>query len=140
MNPSFRLKHWFYTLVLGSLLPMLVLPILHGNGFHPLEFFDGGVLIIFIAIFLSLPAATLYFIAAWFVGNSPLSKPVKKLVLIMLALLGILLTFTTIAEYADSMWPWYTLASVVTGIAIPLERKPTPGDKQAPIATETTNT
>ncbi|MFT3935908.1 MAG: hypothetical protein QM726_19925 [Chitinophagaceae bacterium] len=123
MDLSFHLKHWIFTLIVGPLLAIILMPILHGHGLPELRSLDFAFLIFIFSIPCSMPAAILYLIAGYSLNLAPINYIVKKTTLIIFAIVGIFLTFKTIAGMLEIEFAFfYVAATILTGLFLRLQK------------------
>lgn len=123
MNWGYLFKHWFGTLILAPLIGQIIEHFTN-NSNQIFDYFETYILFLIFGLFFSTPTYLLYSLIYWFLGQKNINKKYAKIILILFAIAGIIITFGSIGgSFGYKGTLIYSLSSIITGLFLKLNLK-----------------
>ena len=116
MDWSYLFKHWFGTLILGSIIAPIIITY---NSAHNqiFDFLEHSVLFLVFGFLFSIPTYLLYSFLYWHLTKVNIDERDTKLILIFFAVAGIISTFSVIgSSMSENGIISYSISSILSGI------------------------
>lgn len=124
MNFSYLFKHWFATLTLAPIISEIINLLFTPNSNKILGLLEVYPITVIFGFIFSVPTYIIYFLVYYFLGIKNINIKTSKLILITLAVIGIIVSFSiTFNNREPEITIAYILSSIISGIIFKLSFK-----------------
>lgn len=122
MKWNYLFKHWFFTLLLGPVISQIIMYVTILNPHKIVGLLEVYPLALLFGLFFSTPTYIIYGLAYYFLAKSNINLNLSKVILILLAVVGVITTTSiikgsTMLDISIS----YSITSVITGLFFKLK-------------------
>lgn len=124
MNFGYLFKHWFATLTLAPIISEIINLLLFPNTNKIVGLLEVYPITVIFGFVYSVPTYIIYFLVYYFLGSKNINIKTSKLILITLAVIGIIVSFSiTFNNREPEITIAYILSSILSGIIFKLSFK-----------------
>jgi hypothetical protein len=124
MNFSYLFKHWFATLTLAPLISVIINLLFIPNSNKIVGLLEVYPITVIFGFIYSVPTYIIYFLVYHILGSKNINIKTSKLILITLAVIGIIVSFSiTLNNREPEITIAYILSSIISGVILKLNFK-----------------
>ena len=124
MNFSYLFKHWFATLTLAPIISEIINLLFIPNPNKIMGLLEVYPITVIFGFIFSIPTYIIYYLAYYVLGSKNINIKTSKLILITLAVIGIIVSFSITFNNRESETTIaYILTSIISGIIFKLNFK-----------------
>jgi surface polysaccharide O-acyltransferase-like enzyme len=124
MNFSYLFKHWFATLTLAPIISEIINLLFIPNSNKIVGLLEVYPIAVIFGFIFSIPTYIIYFLVYYLLGSKNINIKTSKLILITLAVIGIIISFSiTFNNREPEITIAYILSSIISGIIFKLNFK-----------------